>query len=107
MKKFILAASFSMLSINAFAFENLDCMENNNQSLRYSVQRIGQSDKYILTVTQTRRVIYKETLKYLDWQGEAEYTGPYSSLINNGDEFISFIHRGTFLRSTELKCEVI
>ena len=107
MKKLFLAASLSMLSINAFAYENLECVDNNNLSLRYSVQRIGQSDKYTLTVTQKRRIIYKEMLKYLDWQGEAEYTGPYSSLINNGDEFISFIHRGTFLRSTELKCEVL
>ena len=107
MKKFILAAFLSMLSINAFAYEDLECVDNKNLSFRYSVQRIGQSDKYTLTVTQKRRIIYKETLKYLDWQGEAEYSGPYSSLINNGDEFITFIHTGSFLRSTELKCEVI
>ncbi len=94
------------LSINAYAYsENLQCLDINDSSLNYSVQQIGQSDKYFLAVTKGRKVIYTETLEYFDWQGEAEYSGPYSTITNNGEEYIEFIHNSSKLKSTQLNCE--
>lgn len=107
MKKRILLIILSTLSVNGFAYESLECVEHNDSSLSYSVQRIGQTEKFRLTVMKKKSIIYIETLKYLDWQGEAEYSGRYSYFINNGDEFISFIHSGSKIKSTVLRCEVL
>ncbi len=106
MKKRGLVFTLMTLSINAQAYgENLQCFDRNNSSLSYSVQQISPSDKYLLTVTKRSKIIYTETLKYLDWQGEAEYSGPYSTIINNGDEYIEFITNSSKLKSTQLICE--
>lgn len=107
MKKIILLTILMAFSVNGFAYENLECMDYNDPSLTYSVQQIGHSDKYHLAVIKEKSVIYTEILKYLDWQGEAEYRGRYSYFIDNGDEFIDFIHNGSKLKSTLLKCEVL
>lgn len=107
MKKTILLIILTTLSVNGFAYENLECVDHNDPTLRFSVQRIGQSEKFRLSVIKEKSIIYTETLKYFDWQGEAEYRGRYSYFINNGDEFIDFIHNGSKLKSTLIKCEVL
>ena len=104
MKKIILSIALVAYSVNSFAYENLECLDTNNPSLIYSVQGNAHSDKYLLSVTEGQKVVYTETLKFLDWQGEAEYRGRYSVIIYNGDEFVNFSHSGNWLKSTRLQC---
>ena len=107
MKMIILTVSLAMFSLKTFAYESLECSDINDPSLIYSVQRIVDSEKYLLSVMQGMKVTYTETLKFRDWQGEGEYKGRYSVIINNGAEFVSFSHKGFWLKSTKLKCEAL
>lgn len=107
MKKLFTVATVSMLSISSYAYEDLECVDTQNESLTYSVKRIGKTENYLLTVKKGKKLIYKESLEYLDWQGEVEYKGPHSSLINSGEEILQFTHSGATLHSTELQCEVL
>lgn len=107
MKKIFLAILLVMVSIRVFAYNDLKCSDENDPSLTYVIEQISHSDRYLLSVTQEKKVIYTETLKFLDWQGEGEYTGRYSYITNNGDEFINFFHKGSWLKSTTLKCEAL
>ena len=96
---------FLIFSIGASASESLECIDENNPSLNYLIQETKKAKKFKLIVMQDRNIIYTEVLNYTDWQGEGEYIGRYSYFIDNGDEYVSFIHSGSKLKSTLLKCE--
>lgn len=90
--KSITFVAILFLIANSFASENLICKDVKNSNLSYEVTSTRQPDVYSLVVFDSKAV-YSENLKYLDWQGVAEYSlgdsnqeGDYSCQYQTDEE---------------------
>lgn len=110
-----------MLSSNVFASDNLSCTDSQNKKLTYNISEISQ-DLYELKVTKAelvpyscrsrwgcdyeQKTIWKEKLKFRDWQGVAEYSGKFTTIVNgeSADGQVEFSHTGNVLKDTALVC---
>ncbi len=112
-----------VLCSNVFASDNFTCTDPQNKKLTYTVTEISR-DMYELTVTKAdlvpyscqsrwgcdfeQKTIWKEKLKFMDWQGVAEYSGKFTIIVNgeSDDGRVEFRHTGHVLKNTALDCRM-
>ena len=97
-----------LLSVNCFANEDLSCKDIQNSNLLYEIKLTKKPDVYSLVVFDNGTAVYSESLKYLDWQGVAEYSGKHTTITigENPHGYAEVIHSGISLNSTKLNCEI-